>query len=605
MGELGSAIAQQFSGVDYDQHQWITGDYTADTCENVTPHVKAAVDNYVSAHGTGEGLAMILWFGSSRSFSKPGWWVNYSGTIEWPKDDPNEFEDSDSPNVVGISGDEIFDIVSYYHREPIYEETVVATADEVSAAMEQAEEDAAAEMYPTPGEDGGDGGDGGIVIDDPPVDDGITVEPTMPTIDLDYLLNHDPPYLNPPDPSDEANWSDEEREMALSGEGNYRIADSGNNAGAFVYDKFAGWEKVCDWESAPMRYQKGLKEACMYATSNKVKVYWMSLSVPSDYATLEDGMIQNTVNQFPATNAYIGYDDHAASGELNSAMQAHTNAAVVKKWNEAMKSSTPAGAKYVDIYEPMRFNNPYFNGKSSYQTSTSQTIWHIMWNTVQELNPRKEMGEAIETGLYAISCSLTAYVNGLLGVDATEEHASHTAPSVTNAGNGGDYLGYGDREFNYADGIISADSKVSSAVAYRALLNQKGDSSNYMYLYGRYGYLLSDLGLDSVARGTPKIPETMIPGGAMTVMYSASALGGKVFNVFLTALQYTNPFQFISRSSHLAPGVRSVFSGDYDSFTEAVSDFSITGRHPAPVILYLIRTGYRQQTGLLTKSVRL
>ena len=158
MGELGSAIAQQFSGVDYDQHQWITGDYTADTCENVTPHVKAAVDNYVSAHGTGEGLAMILWFGSSRSFSKPGWWVNYSGTIEWPKDDPNEFEDSDSPNVVGISGDEIFDIVSYYHREPIYEETVVATADEVSAAMEQAEEDAAAEMYPTPGEDGGDGG---------------------------------------------------------------------------------------------------------------------------------------------------------------------------------------------------------------------------------------------------------------------------------------------------------------------------------------------------------------------------------------------------------------------------------------------------------------
>ena len=554
MAELELYIQEQHPE-DWAQHWWHTG-YDSSNVADITDTVIGEIDTYAASHGDkAQSLAIMFWFGSSENFTKPGfkaehWWDDYPNPITWPKDDPEEFADSDSYLGEGI--EEIFDIVDYYHREPKFEEVVLMSAADVEARRQELQASADAEAARLNAEEPD-------VIHVP-----VEVTPQM-AIEGTAAYNHDPWSTvfgdDTTDHSDDLSqlqtlYGDRAGDNHFDGDGNY------------VGSKFAGWESVLDHASALTRYREALQDIVKHASGKGAKIYWMSLCPPRDYAMLEEPNVQTAMLELSASShAYMGLDGNPGyEGKLNTLEKSHTNASVVQHWNQACQGKSVAG-KYVDMYTEMALDNPYFTGanQSSYDKMSNQHIWHMMWNTVQILNPKKEGDEAIDTALYSIASSLAAYANNVLGPNASEGHA-HAIPTPAGPGSGGIYLGYGDSDYKWRENLVSIGAKNSSRVSYQSLSEISGDPGHYVYGYARYGRLLADLGLDSNGADTYAVPDTAIPGGIMLVSYGLSAFSGKAFNMCVTFLQYLNPFQFFSRSTHVVPWVRNHLAGNYSSW---------------------------------------
>ena len=121
-------------------------------------------------------------------------------------------------------------------------------------------------------------------------------------------------------------------------------------------------------------------------------------------------------------------------------------------------------------------------------------------------------------------------MNSVLSSSAQEAENNKThvlmAANTNYVGNAGAFLGYGDKNYNFKSFITGQQSKTSSVIDYSSLIGIEGEnvntSTNEMYLYARYGYLLSDLGLDSTSTrlsfGSPR----MIPGAVMFLVYAIS-----------------------------------------------------------------------------------
>lgn len=236
-----------------------------------------------------------------------------------------------------------------------------------------------------------------------------------------------------------------------------------------------------------------------------------------------------------------------------------------KKFDVALQSGC---SDFIGMFETVYGNNPYFVNESAlkgaspnyyYNDETYRFIFHMMWNTILNLNPNDEPPESIDQSLYSVSSSLTAYMNSVLSSSAQEAENNNThvlmAANTDYVGNAGAFLGYGDKDYSFQSFITGQQSKTSSVIDYSSLIGIEGEnvntSTNEMYLYARYGYLLSDLGLDSTSTrltfGSPR----MIPGAVMFLVYAISQGISLVFSKAIDILMMLNPFQFFASSTIL------------------------------------------------------
>ena len=291
-----------------------------------------------------------------------------------------------------------------------------------------------------------------------------------------------------------------------------------------------------------------------------------------------EGVFEKWRKQYSDLKIYIFEDGPRAKDYLNaedlsqnhSEMSESLNDAP-KKFNEAFKNGA---SDCLDMFEMLYKSNPYFaNGNDAksgaspnyyYSDETYRSIFHIMWNTVLTLNPNDEPPESINQSLYAVSSSLTSYMNDVLSSSAKEdETVSNThrlAAAATNyVGNIGAVLGYGDKDYGFNSFITGRQSKTSSVIDYSALLGVENGShgSNQMYLYARYGYLLADLGLDSTSTRTAYGSPHMIPGVLMFLVYSLSQGISIIFSKIVELLMKLNPFQLFANASTISAGLKS------------------------------------------------
>lgn len=179
----------------------------------------------------------------------------------------------------------------------------------------------------------------------------------------------------------------------------------------------------------------------------------------------------------------------------------------------------------------------------SFDEQTYQTLFHIIFNQVQLMNPRPESGDAISQDLYSVSASLTSYVNNVLSMNADEKHSDHEILKTGSVGNAGGLLGYGDEEYDFTSDIITKLSSTSSFAAYDALKLDDGQLDNTLQ-YARYGRLLADMGLDSYGIKHTVGSGRLISGGFMLIVYVLSLLCSKLFGIFIDLMILLNPFRF-------------------------------------------------------------
>lgn len=294
-----------------------------------------------------------------------------------------------------------------------------------------------------------------------------------------------------------------------------------------------------------------------------------------------EGVFEKWKKQYSDLKIYIFEDGPRSKEYLNaedlsqnhSEMSEQLNDAP-KKFNEAFKNGA---SDCLEMFEMLYQSNPYFaNGNDAkagaapnyyYSDETYRSIFHIMWNTVLTLNPNDDPPESINQSLYAVSSSLTSYMNDVLSSSAKEDetvgNTHHLAAAATNyVGNAGAVLGYGDKDYDFNGFITGKQSKTSSVIDYSALLGVENGShgSNQMYLYARYGYLLADLGLDSTSTRTAYGSPHMIPGILMFLVYSLSQGISIIFSKIVELLMKLNPFQLFANASTISAGLKSSMS---------------------------------------------
>lgn len=262
----------------------------------------------------------------------------------------------------------------------------------------------------------------------------------------------------------------------------------------------------------------------------------------------------------PRSKEYAQSRDNLAEG--HSEMSESLNDAP-KKFNQALQSGC---SDYISMFETVYHNNPYFVDENAlmgsspnyyYSDNTYRFIFHMMWNTILHLNPNDEPPESVDQSLYSVSSSLTAYMNQVLSASAQDASDNHThtlmAADTDYVGNAGAFLGFGDKNYGFKSFLTGQHSKTSSIIDYSSLIGIEGDdaanSTNEMYLYARYGYLLADLGLDKTSTrmsfGSPR----MIPGAVMFLAYAISQGISLVFGKAVEILMLLNPFQFFQSAS--------------------------------------------------------
>ena len=179
-----------------------------------------------------------------------------------------------------------------------------------------------------------------------------------------------------------------------------------------------------------------------------------------------------------------------------------------------------------------------------------QQLFHIIFNTVQDMNPRPSSGDAVSQSMYSITASLTTYVNNVLSSNADEDHKDHKILKTVNSGNAGALLGYGDKKnFDFLPFITQDRSKTSSVIAYDALKLDSGQLDDALQ-YARYGKLLNDLGLDSYGSkhtGGASLSR-VVGGGLMYIGFVFSAFASKVYEIFIDLVIFLNPFRFFTKT---------------------------------------------------------
>lgn len=236
------------------------------------------------------------------------------------------------------------------------------------------------------------------------------------------------------------------------------------------------------------------------------------------------------------------------------------------EFNKALSANT-AGYNFLDVYDIILDHVPYYadgsagGENSDYDENTLQWIFHMLWNTVLQDNPMEEPPEPIDVSLYSVSCSLTTYMNNVLGPNADESHDDHKlAESTTDPGDAGGFLGFGDSNYGFASFITGQFSKTSSVVDYSALLDVEPGSSSNMYYYGQYGRLLSDMGLDQTSTELVGIGPRAIPGALALLFYVISSGLNLGFSEMMNLLRLLNPFQFFANTTAIGSEIRKELS---------------------------------------------
>lgn len=196
----------------------------------------------------------------------------------------------------------------------------------------------------------------------------------------------------------------------------------------------------------------------------------------------------------------------------------------------------------------------------SFTDSTYQTLFHIILNSVQQKNPAPEAEEAINQNLSSVSSALTGYVSTVLSPNAPEKHEDHALLDTKTVGNAGAFLGYGDEENGFVEGLITSLSDTSSTMAYKAMELESGNTDfDNTLQYARYGKLLQELGLDQYGVKHTMLSGRMIPGLFMLVVFTLSWFCQKILNVFVDLLILLNPFRFfLGADSSVAQALESL-----------------------------------------------
>lgn len=250
-----------------------------------------------------------------------------------------------------------------------------------------------------------------------------------------------------------------------------------------------------------------------------------------------------------------------------------------KSFNRTLEGLVP-NMNYLDIFDITLEHNPYYqNGSdhgSYYDDQTLCWIFHLIWNSILEDNPNEEPPEPVDQTFYSISASLTSYMNNVLSMNADEQHSTHVLSEAgSGVANAGAFVGYGDEDYDFQSYITGNLSKTSSVIDYSSLIGHEGGTNN-MYLYARYGYLLSDMGFDSVGAASASGTSRWIPGGLMYVAYFVSTGIVVLFSAIFSVLKFLNPFQFLVNASSISDSMKGAFiesSGVNNSFLADVLDF--------------------------------
>lgn len=175
-----------------------------------------------------------------------------------------------------------------------------------------------------------------------------------------------------------------------------------------------------------------------------------------------------------------------------------------------------------------------------YDIKTLQFIYHVILNSIYTKNEQAHSAKPIDTNFYSISASLTSYVNNVLGPNSKDN--THSVADVARSGNGGAYIGYGDKDFDFSAFIATEAGKTATGVSFNALDNP---STSKSLIYARYGSLLADLGIDQYGVKTTMGNGRLISGGIMMLVFVLSMFAEKAMSFMISVLQFMNPFQFL------------------------------------------------------------
>lgn len=158
---------------------------------------------------------------------------------------------------------------------------------------------------------------------------------------------------------------------------------------------------------------------------------------------------------------------------------------------------------------------------------------------------------------YELSASAAGYMSKKLAPDGYDGNNDATGylevANGMSAGNAGMFLGYTDagKLGDESGGFFLVSMLTKSAISYSydtfKNLSTSADGSSTtdsLYAYCRYGYLLSSLGLDTSAADGNSIVR-IIAGGPIYLLYSTSMAVPLLMNMILKALQFVNPFNLV------------------------------------------------------------
>lgn len=158
---------------------------------------------------------------------------------------------------------------------------------------------------------------------------------------------------------------------------------------------------------------------------------------------------------------------------------------------------------------------------------------------------------------YELSASAAGYMSKKLAPDGYDGNNDTTGylevANGMSAGNAGMFLGYTDagKLGDESGGFFLVSMLTKSAISYSydtfKDLSTSADGSSTtdsLYAYCRYGYLLSSLGLDTSAADGNSIVR-IIAGAPIYLLYSTSMAVPLLMNMILKALQFINPFNLL------------------------------------------------------------
>lgn len=112
-------------------------------------------------------------------------------------------------------------------------------------------------------------------------------------------------------------------------------------------------------------------------------------------------------------------------------------------------------------------------------------------------------------------------------------------------GNAGAFTGYADK--SWLSGLLSSSSKKQSYSSLQKMPTGSSGTSSAIFYYAQYGYLLGQLGLDSVSADSA-VSMSLVSGGAMWAVYMMSLLVPSLFSIAIKVLKTMNPFMWMGEA---------------------------------------------------------